>query len=213
MGKLVQIFLLFYNVNFQGYLYPNRSGSGALLKLLDNETDILLGDFFLKLDRLVFFDSSVSYFESPFGFVIPQPSKLSSFEKLAQPFEAAVWLALIFCVSSGVVVIFIINSCSKNLKIIVIGTSSPISNLFLILLGYSQPSTPKTNFARFILMLFIIFSLVMRSIYQGSLYNFLQSERSDIEIKSFDEMVTKNFKFMIGKSNMQLIEQTNLHPR
>lgn len=200
-------------MSFQGYLYPNRTGSGAILKLLNNETDILLGDFFLKLDRLVFFDSSMSYFESPFSYVIPQPSKLSSFEKLAQPFEAAVWLALVFCVCAGVIVIFSINRCSKDLKTIVIGTKSPISNLFMVLLGYSQPSLPRTNFARFILMMFIIFSLVMRSIYQGSLYNFLQSEHGDIEVKSFDEMVEKNFKFQIGKSNMQLIEQTNLHPR
>lgn len=161
----------------------------------------------------MFFDSSVSYFESPFSYVIPQPSKLSSFEKLAQPFKAAVWFALVFCVCAGIVVIFIISICSKNLKAIVIGTSSPISNLFLVLLGYSQPTLPRTNFARFILMMFIIFSLVMRSIYQGSLYNFLQSDRGEIEVKSFNEMVEKKFKFLIGKSNMQLIEQTNLHPR
>ena len=92
---------------------------------------------------------------------------------------------------------------------IVIGLSvtSPVMNMFSIIFGYSQPIVPSTSFARFVLMMFMIFCLIMRSIYQGSLYKFLQADGTNQQIKSFDDLITRHYKFYIGKSYTQLIEQ------
>lgn len=199
-----------------GYLLDNGTGTGAIAKLLNNETDIIVGDYFLKMDRLKFFDSSKPYFESQFAFIIPPPSKFASFEKLFQPFKLAVWIALIVCCVIGVSVILLINRSSQHIKALVYGekTKTPLTNMLLVILGGSQPNVPTKFFARFILMLFIIFTLVMRSIYLGSMFKFLQSDESHSEVKSVDDMMEKNFKFHIGKSFHELIqEESNIYQR
>ena len=195
-----------------GYLFENGTGTGAIEILLNNETDMILGDYFLKLDRLEYFDNSASYFESKLAFIIPQRAPLSSFQKLLQPFEHTVWWIFVACLIFGVFVIFLVVQHNK-MKEIVIGSdeTSPVMNMLSVILGYSQSKIPSNSFGRFILMMFMIFCLVMRSIYQGSLYKFLQSDGSHLQVKSFDEMIAKNFKFYIGKSFVQLIEQqTNI---
>lgn len=56
-------------------------------------------------------------------------------------------------------------------------------------------------------MQMIIFFLVMRSAYQGSLYRFLQTDKVNPAVKSLDEMIEKDFKFYIESSFYDLIEQ------
>lgn len=195
-----------------GYLNANGTGTGAISKLLNNETDLIIGDYFLKSDRKKFFDNSDPYFESHLIFVVPVAEKLSSFEKLFQPFELEVWILFFGFCTAGIFVILIVNQISKKTRQIVFGFNvhSPISNMLQIVLGHSQPILPDKTFARFILMLFVMFNLVMRSIYQGSLYRFLQSEESHKQVKSLEELYERNFKFYIGQSFQDLIPEASM---
>jgi ABC-type amino acid transport substrate-binding protein len=194
-----------------GYLNVNGTATGAMEKLLKNESDLIIGDYFLKADRLKFFDNSDPYFESKMVFVIPVAEPLSSFEKLAQPFESPVWFCLIGVICSGIFVIFI-TKLNENLRKTVFGENvkTPGINMVMAFLGVSQPRIPKTSFARYILMKFIILCLVIRSIYQGSLYKFLQSDESYKQVKSVDEMIEKDYKFFIGRSHQDLMPESSV---
>lgn len=196
-----------------GAMHENGTGTGAIGKLLNKETDIIIGDYFLKLERLNYFDRSRAYFEAKLGFIIPRPAKLTSFEKLLQPFQPHVWLAFGSFCSIGILVMFFLPKRVKQL-FYGIEIKSPLTNMILVILGISQPVVPSNGLARFILMLFIIFNLVMRSIYQGSLFKFLQTDGSHKQVKSVDEMIAKNFKFYIGQSHQSMIdEDSNLFKR
>lgn len=194
-----------------GYLYENGTGTGAIKKLLNDETDIILGDYFLKLDRLKFFDSINPYFESQFVYIIPPPSKLSSFEKLFQPFNFHVWITVLVCYLIGTLFILAVNRLSQKARRLIFGheTTSPLTNMFLILLGSSQTIVPSNNFPRLLLMTFVIFCMVIRSIFQGSLYRFLQSDGSRSQVGSVDEMRAEKFDFHIGKSFENMISETS----
>lgn len=199
-----------------GYLYENGTGTGAIKKLLNNETDIILGDYFLKQDRLKVFDSMDPYFESQFVYIIPPPSKLSSFEKLFQPFNLHVWITVLACYLIGTLFILIVNRLSQKARRLFFGheTTSPFTNMFLILLGSSQTIVPSNSFPRLLLMTFIIFCMVIRTIFQGSLYRFLQSDGSRSQVSSVDEMLDENFDFHIGKSYENMISETSsMFPR
>ena len=52
---------------------------------------------------------------------------------------------------------------------------TPMFNMFAIVHGTSLNRTPKLNFAQYLLMCFVLYSLVLELIYQGGLFDILQS--------------------------------------
>lgn len=201
--------------NAWGYLFDNGSGTGAIAKLLNGETDIILGDFFLKHDRLKYFGFTAPYFASQLVFIIPPPAKFTSFEKFSTPFQTVVWYALTVSCTVGILTILVIFRAPQRVKNIFFGqsTSSHLTNMFLIVLGFTQTRMPLENFPRLIIMSFILFCMVIRSAYQGSLYGFLQSDGTHQKIQSLDEMIAKDFNFLIGKSFESLMREQDSFKR
>jgi len=56
---------------------------------------------------------------------------------------------------------------------------------------------PRRNFARFLLMLFIIWSLIFRTCYQGLLFEYLQGDGRKPPIKSIKELLSRNLTYFI----------------
>ncbi len=52
---------------------------------------------------------------------------------------------------------------------------------------------PGRNFARFNLMVFILFSLVVRTAYQGVQFDMMLKEMRPKDVKTIDELLEKNF--------------------
>lgn len=191
-----------------GTIFPNGSSSGAIEKVLTNKTDIAIGNFLLRASRVNVMDSSMVYFSFPVVFAIPLGTSLSSFEKLLRPFELVVWILLLITLAIGLLVILVLNLKLKSLRAFVYGTGikNPVTNMLVAILGGSQSKLPRRNFSRFILMLFLLFCLVQRNVYQGSLYIFLQSNGRHKEAQSIDELVQKGFDFYMYESYSDIIE-------
>lgn len=66
--------------------------------------------------------------------------------------------------------------------------------------GFAQTILPGRNFARFILMLFILFNLIMRAAYQGKQFEFMGLEMRRPDVQSIDEMIEQNFTLHFLKS-------------
>lgn len=69
--------------------------------------------------------------------------------------------------------------------------------MFTAFIGGTQRPLPKRNFARFLLMMFLIFSLVIRTVYQGAFYQLLKSNKRHKGVQSMDEIVKSDFQFFI----------------
>lgn len=184
-----------------GFLFENGTATGAIAKLLKGETDLIFGDYFLDRYGRKLFDYTVPYFQARLIYVIPPKASFSSFQKLSQPFRRNVWISLVAFYAFAIVSIIVINRLPEKFRNIIFGynITSPLTNMFLATLGISQATVPIGRFARSLLIMFLLFCLVIRSSYQGSLYRFLQSDGSE-EIKSFDEFISKDFRFYIGTS-------------
>jgi uncharacterized membrane protein len=192
-----------------GMVYDNGTATGVLGDTMAGRSDIALGDFYLKSSRMNFLDISESYLNYPIVFLIHKGEKFTALEKMLQPFSPTVWIFLLITFSIGVCVILMINYRFKKLRAFVYGekVTSPMMNMLVVIIGSQQRKLPKRNFARFILMLFIIMCLVMRSIYQGSLFKFLQSDGRHKEIQSIQELVDKNFMVLLHEVNLDLIKE------
>lgn len=190
-----------------GSILPNNKTTGAIAKIVNNESDIAIGNYILRPNRLTIMDSSVVYFSFPVVFAIPLGEKLTAFEKMMRPYDIVVWICLLITISVGLLVILVLNLKLKKLKAFVYGEkiTKPVINIFIAVFGGSQKLLPKRNFARFLLMMFLLFCLVQRNVYQGLLYNFLKSDGRKKEVQSIDEMVEKGFNFFMYESYVDIV--------
>jgi len=191
-----------------GVIYANGTFTRAMADLRDKKTEILFGNLYIRESRAKYFDSSISYLNYPVLLALSPQPKLNMFEKLLLPFRSALWILLLITFGFGIVVILIINLKFKFLKNFVygVGNNHPIMNLFLIFIGLPQQVLPKRNFARFILIMTSILCLIIRSLYQGSLYKFLQSDGRHKEPETIQELIDQEYVFTLSESNLDILK-------
>lgn len=128
-------------------------------------------------------------------FTIPYSGEFNAYEKLILPFELDVWAWIVTTFLIAFLVIFIINFQKTEIKTFVFGKNvkTPSINVFAHFFGISQLVSPGRNFARYMLMMFILFSLIMRTAYQAKMFELLQKNINKPEIQSIAEMIDKNF--------------------
>lgn len=181
--------------------------TGALNKLLNNESDIAIGNYLLRESRLAILDPSAVYYNFPIVMVIPPGTRLTAYEKLLRPFELYVWIALLVTFAVGALVIFIVSRKDPSIGAFVFGSGNqaPIMNMLIAIYGGSQTNLPRRNFSRFLLMMFLLFCLVKRNSYQGALFIFLQTDGRNKEVETIDEMADKDFEFFMFDSYTDLV--------
>lgn len=177
------------------YQCGNLSVDSPLKALLQGEADLSISNWFHKIDCLDYFDSTSSYISEQIIFIVPKGRMWTSIEKLIYPFSTNVWILIIVNFLIGFFVIFEIKRRSANAQNFVFGSgvTHPYFNMFTGFIGGAQRVLPKNNFARFLLALLLIESLVIRSLYQGSFYE--QSHKRHKEVETIDEMVARGFTF------------------
>lgn len=103
----------------------------------------------------------------------------TKWEKLLLPFDLQTWIFFSIIFGLAFMSTFLINQMKENIRNLFLGSSSkyPAYNVLGTFFGISQTREPDGNFARIILMFFILFCLVMRTAYQGgeifSVFSFL----------------------------------------
>lgn len=195
-------------VGEEGYLLENGTSVGPLRALLDGKADVSISDWWLKGNRLKFFDSSIAYTSDQVIFVVPPGKDLTTFEKLVFPFSNSTWCAMLICFLVGFFIIFIIKRQTRRVQNFVFGAGvrNPFLNLFIGFIGGTQKILPPTNFARFLLTMFLMYSLVIRTLYQGSYYRLIQSNRHQNEIESIDEIIRKDFKIYVIRGITDVVQ-------
>ncbi|CAG9805378.1 unnamed protein product [Chironomus riparius] len=190
-----------------GIIYENGTCTLGFADLKSKKTDILMGNMYLKESRLKYFGNSMPYMNYPLFFVLSPEDKLSWIEKLSSPFKIEIWIVLLLMFLFGIIVISVLNLKYKLLTVYVYGkgVNNAALNMIGVFLSQPLPILPNLNFPRFILMMFMILSLVIRSIYQGSLYKFLQSDGRHKEPQTIAELLEKDYTFIMSESNYDFV--------
>lgn len=206
----------FVYIGEEGNLLENGTASGAFKMLLERKADLIAADFWLRGNRLKYVDNTMPYINQHIAFVIPPGAELSSFEKFIKPLDSWTWMLLILFFAVAFLVIYVVGKSTPKLQDFVFGTRvrKPYMNILAAVFGGSQKVVPHRNFARSLLMMFLVFCLVMRTLYTGSLYRFLQAKVYHKEAQSIDEMLQRDYKFYTVSSITDLFKgQSKIGPR
>lgn len=200
----------------KGFLLENGSSEGIFKYLSNGSADLALNDLWITRVRKIFFDVTTPYFYDDLIFVIPAVSELNSLEKLIYPFSKELWIVLIGCLLTGCLVIIFIKFQSKTVQNFVFGrdVKNQFFNMWIALLGTTQQKLPRRNFSRFLLMKFLLLSLVIRTAYQAALYQFMQSDKKHKGPQTINDILELDYDFYVIALNMDLFTQfENLRKR
>jgi hypothetical protein len=100
-------------------------------------------------------------------------------------------------------IIQVINFMSIVVQKFVFGRDirTPTLNMVSIFLNGAQHKVAGRNFARFMLMMFVLWTLIIRTCYQSELYKNLQGDLRKPRIKTVEELNEQNFTFLYLEGN------------
>ncbi|KAG5672224.1 hypothetical protein PVAND_002366 [Polypedilum vanderplanki] len=176
------------------------------LKMLNkNETDPHLIVYLKRNERLrpvtsVFTSLSLSL-------ITTRSESYSDYEKLLLPFDLITWMLLLCTFGIAFFIIFIINQMNQNIREFVYGKGikTPSLNVISTFFGYSQTKLPKTNFARFILINFVLFCFMVRTLYQGVIFDYMNSDMQKMQPQTIDEVFQRGYKILAHNTHSTIV--------
>jgi hypothetical protein len=136
------------------------------------------------------------YFSATEVMAVPPGEEYSSYEKLVFPFDYHTWCLIFFTFVAAYLVIFILNFTSVRIRNLVYGEQieSPSLNVAAHFFGHGQEVLPRRSFPRFLVMSFIIYSLIIRTAWQGKTFEFMNREMRKPQIDSLEVAIDKNYE-------------------
>jgi hypothetical protein len=127
-------------------------------------------------------------------------------EKLLLPFDLETWIMIIITFAIGFLTILIIYRCNKTIQRFVFGTYVRDPSLYLtsIFFGIGVTRLPGRNFARFLFMVFTLYCLIIRTAYQGKMFDFLNIDVKRPTASSEEDLIQNQIPiFRVSKSTLQ----------
>lgn len=192
-----------FSVNFtvsyanSGFIFDNGTSTGAISTVFKRKDDLIIGKLSHQLDRIKFLTATTFFASSPVVIVIPPTLEISPFVKLYLPFHLTLWIMIISVYIIGCLIIILTYFFKRKFYSLIVGenVNYPLLNIVIVAVGNTQHSLPNRNFSRILLIQFVIFCLIVRSIYQGRLFNILRREIHQKEATTIDELFERNFMF------------------
>jgi len=119
----------------------------------------------------------------------------NNYEKLWLPFDGTTWLLLLITFLCGYFVILGLHFAPRIIRNSIIGVNitTPALNLVQVFLDNSLTRLPKTSLARFILMLFIGFCLILRTLYQSKSFDLMTSDIRKPPPRTVEDLINRNY--------------------
>uniref|UniRef100_A0A3F2ZEN3 Uncharacterized protein n=1 Tax=Phlebotomus papatasi TaxID=29031 RepID=A0A3F2ZEN3_PHLPP len=173
-----------------------ENSTGAKLQLFRGEVNFTVGRFSASLginDSLLY---TVGHYTTYLTLIIPPGRPLTSMEKLFFPFDLNTWCCVALCFIVSAIVVTVAKYVLPHRRAFVFGRANhyPFINTIDVFLGASIHRTPGRNFARFLLLVWIVMSLVLRSSYQGALFRFLTCQNNVSLVDTLPKLAKEGFK-------------------
>ena len=203
----------FYNCELVVAMDPNNYGrTYNLLQLIFGRT--LKAKLVQKMDANLFFCPECDLMMLEFGifvlyddFIFADPHRFELYtfavstgepytevERMFMMFSLELWIAIAITLSIAIFATIMLKFVSKKIRDFIVGryVNNPTMNIISIFLTGSQFKTPGRNFARFLLILFIIWSLIIRNCHQSMLFQLLQADLRRPAMQTLDAIFESN---------------------
>ena len=155
--------------------------------------------------RLYAHDKYEVFVTTPYTFgnnyvAAPPGEDYNCYEKLLLPFDEGTWIMIVIVFVAATLIISVVNVTTQEIKDFIYGrnVNVPYLNVIAQFFGLSQTVLPKRNFARFLVLLYILYSLIIRTAWQGKMFEFMRRNMTKPpEIQSINDIIEKNYTFFM----------------
>ncbi|XP_055522406.1 uncharacterized protein LOC129716596 [Wyeomyia smithii] len=178
-----------------GLIYENGTSTGAMSMVMQEETNFTLGYFGYNYLRHKYMSLTQNYYYSKLLVIVSPGESYTAFEKLLLPYSNSLWLAFTGLLAASFLTILIIARMPRQVQNFVFGrlVRTPSLNLINSLLGGSLLKLPGRNFARFFLTLWILYALILRTVYQQALFYILQQSPNRSTPSTLRQLVDNDY--------------------
>jgi hypothetical protein len=192
-----------------GLVFENNSTATENIRhAITGNADLILGSYYLTSTRSKHLTPTYTYRIDETKIVVAKSPKYSPLEKLLRPFNWILFLAVLLTVLVGVLITFVIQKLTKPKK----SSVHPI-NVIVVFFGGSQRSLPGQVSLRILFVAFSFFCIVIRTVYQGSLFTFMQIDDHKKGLNTLDQMVQANYHFHVGENFGLTTKNASFHNR
>lgn len=132
-------------------------------------------------------------------FLVTRGSKYSTYERMILPFDDWSWFAIVMVFCIGAAMIVLVNLMSEENQDFVYGRNNrdPLLGMTEIFFGLGMIHVPGRNFARYMFMMFTLYCLIIRTAYQGKMFEFMTGDvRKPPVARTNDEVLAKNLTIL-----------------
>lgn len=152
------------------------------------------------------------YMYASINLLIPFGVPYSSIQKITLPFTRTVWVYIFVTFLLTLVAVQLIKWKIRKTHL---NIDQPTAKLYLntisICMGNSiiESEIPKRHYARFSLIILVIFAFIIRNAYQGSLFIFLQAQIQAQPVDTLDKIMQYNYTLYVIPVNYEFLSASN----
>ena len=183
------------------FVFENLFNASLIVIKSDTEGSDLTSSEYPFIGQINFLLSS-PHQDDQISFMIASGEPYTDLERMFMMFDTKLWMAIGTTLVIGLLTIVILDFVSDEVKKFIVGRDiqSPTMNFFSIFLTGGQPRTPGRNFARFVFILFVVWSLIIRTCHQSMLFQPMQADLRTI--RTIDEVFESNLAMFDMKGSV-----------
>ncbi|KRK06718.1 uncharacterized protein LOC26535388 [Drosophila yakuba] len=175
----------------------------ALEMLQHDEADLTLGGIRQTVGRGMVATSTNNYHQTRevFG-VLASSYELSSFDILFYPYRLQIWMGILGVVAlSALVQLLVGRMLRERLR------SRFWLNLELVFVGMPLLECPRSHTARLYCVMLMMYTLIIRTIYQGLLYHLIRTHQLNRWPQTIESLVQRNFTVVLTPIVQEVLDE------
>ncbi|XP_055615244.1 uncharacterized protein LOC129761544 [Toxorhynchites rutilus septentrionalis] len=192
-----------------GNLYPNGSATGAMQLLLNGSVDLTVGFFGNNPLRQQYMTGTFSYYQTALTLIISPGDEYGSLEKLTLPFQFSLWICIASVIVIGALVIIALKTLPRFVQSFVFGqgNNTPLMNFIQSTMGNQVNPSPRRNFARFLLLIWVLSTFILRTAYQQIMFYNYHHIKTHQAPHDYDEFNANHYHIYAVPSELYLFER------
>ncbi|KAM7343108.1 uncharacterized protein ACRADG_010255 [Cochliomyia hominivorax] len=175
---------------------PESLSTGCFGELDNSSAHIAIGGFSTIQNNSDKYSISFVYHSTPYVFVVRSGLSFGPIKQLLNPFSTKLWASLLIFFLLSFIFAKTVQMKPK-LSDFILGPKNrkPIGSMLAIFFGVSIPSeiVPTRNFARFLLMGWLLLSFVLRNAYQGKMFDSLRFSKRIPVPQKISQLLEQDF--------------------
>lgn len=135
--------------------------------------------------------------------VLASSYELSSLDILLYPYRFTIWLAILGVVAFSALLQLMVERFLRERQT----GSASWQNLELIFVGMPLIKVPRSHTARLYCLMLMMYTLIIRTIYQGLLYHLIRTHQLNRWPQTIEALVQKNFTVVLTSQVQEALEE------